>query len=71
VLDRENDVDLVQTLIHKYAHALLHFDVDNNTDWSNREVEAEAVVYVVGRYCGLNTRGSAFYLAAWQDNISR
>ena len=42
--DRENDVDLVRTLIHKYAHALLHFDVDNNTDWSNREVEAEAVI---------------------------
>jgi len=34
-------------------------------------VEAEAVGYiVVGRYLGLNTSGSAFYLAAWQDDGS-
>jgi len=30
-------------------------------------VEAEAVGYIVGRYFGLDTSGSAFYLAAWQD----
>ncbi len=27
--DRENDADLARTLIHEYAHALLHFDVDD------------------------------------------
>jgi len=52
-------------MIHEYAHALLHFDVDDDTERSKREVEAEAVAYVVGRYCGLDTSGSAFYLAAW------
>jgi len=25
VRDRENDADLARTLIHEYAHALLHF----------------------------------------------
>jgi hypothetical protein len=35
---------------------------------SKREVEAEAVAYIVGRYVGLDTNGSAFYLAAWQDD---
>jgi hypothetical protein len=28
------------------------FDVDDDTERSKREVEAEAVAYVVGRYCG-------------------
>jgi len=68
VRDRENEADLARTLIHEYAHALLHFDVDDDTERAKREVEAEAVAYVVGRYCGLDTSGSAFYLATWQDD---
>ncbi|ELY77242.1 hypothetical protein C486_17405 [Natrinema gari JCM 14663] len=68
VRDRENEADLARTLIHEYAHALLHFDVDDDTEQSKREVEAEAVAYVVGRHCGLDTSGSAFYLAAWESD---
>jgi hypothetical protein len=45
----------------------IHVDVDDDTERSKREVEAEAVAYVVGRYCGLDTSGSAFYLAAWES----
>ncbi|WP_254544900.1 ArdC-like ssDNA-binding domain-containing protein [Halomarina pelagica] len=63
---RTNQADLAVTLIHEFAHALLHFDVDDKAERSKREVEAEAVAYIVGRYCGLETSGSAFYLAAWQ-----
>ena len=65
---RPNQADLAVTLIHEYAHALLHFDVDDEDERSKREVEAEAVAYIVGRYCGLDTSGSAFYLAAWQGD---
>jgi hypothetical protein len=65
---RTNQADLAVTLIHEFAHALLHFDVDDEAERSKREVEAEAVAYIVGRYCGLETSGSAFYLAAWQDD---
>lgn len=54
---------LRETLIHVYAHDPLHFAVDDGTERSKREVEAEAVAYAVGRYCGLDTTGSAFYLA--------
>ena len=68
VRDRENDADLARTLVHEYAHALLHFDDVDDTERSKREVEAEAVAYVVGRYCGLDTSGSAFYLAAWESD---
>jgi len=62
------EADLARTLIHEYAHALLHFGVDDDTELSKREVEAEAIAYVVGRYCGLDTSGSAFYLAAWESD---
>ena len=34
VRDRENDDDLARTVMHEYAHALLHFDVDDNTERS-------------------------------------
>ncbi|WP_248898267.1 ImmA/IrrE family metallo-endopeptidase [Haloplanus halobius] len=67
---RENQADLAVTLVHEYAHALLHDDVDDATERAKREVEAEAVGYIVGRYFGLDTSGSAFYLAAWQDDDS-
>jgi len=58
------------TLIHEYAHALLHNGLESASKpkRAKREVEAEAVAYVVGRYLGLDMRGSAFYLAAWQDD---
>jgi len=46
---------------------LLHFGVDNDTELSKQEVEAEAIAYVFGRYCGLDSSGSAFYLAAWES----
>ena len=65
---RSNQADLAVTLIHEYAHALLHFDVDDEPERAKREVEAEAVAYIVGRYFDLDTSGSAFYLAAWQDD---
>ncbi|TKX72418.1 ImmA/IrrE family metallo-endopeptidase [Halorubrum sp. GN11GM_10-3_MGM] len=67
---RENQADLAVTLVHEYAHALLHDDVDDATERAKREVEAEAVGYIVGRCFDLDTSGSAFYLAAWQDDDS-
>jgi len=42
VRGRKNDADLARTLIHEYAHALLHFDVDDDTERSKREVEGRS-----------------------------
>jgi hypothetical protein len=71
IKDRENTAAMAGTLIHEYAHALLHTETDETPnipdERAKREVEAEAVAYIVGRYLGLNMSGSAFYLAAWQD----
>ena len=55
------------TLLHEYAHALLH-DPADTARREAREREAEAVAYVVGRHCGLEMDGSARYLAAWSDD---
>ncbi|WP_226483276.1 DUF955 domain-containing protein [Natrinema amylolyticum] len=68
VRNRENDAALAVTLVHEYAHVRLHGDVDDETERSKRELEAEAVGYIVGRYFGLDTSGSAFYLAAWEGD---
>ena len=68
---RSTEADLAVTLIHEYAHARLHFDVDKPIERTKREVEAEAVAYVVGRYFGLDTSRSAFYLAAWRGEDSK
>ncbi len=70
VRDRANSADLAVTIVHEYAHALLHNDVDDETERSKRELEAEAVGYIVGRYFELDTSGSAFYLAAWEGDDS-
>lgn len=51
-------------LAHELAHALLHTGWDN-PERDSREIEAEAVAYVVGRFFGLDTDGSKFYLAGW------
>jgi len=46
----------------------LHSGVDDEGERSKRELEAEAVGYIVGRYFELDTSGSAFYLAAWHGD---
>jgi hypothetical protein len=68
VRGRTNQADQATTLIHEYAHALLHSKRGDEPERSKREVEAEAVAYVVGRYYELDVSGSAFYLAAWETD---
>jgi hypothetical protein len=66
--DRDNRADLARTLIHEYAHALLHDDIDDEDERSRREVEAESVAYIVAKYYDLDPSNSAFYLAGWDDD---
>jgi hypothetical protein len=56
------------TMLHELAHARLHAGGAEADERSKREIEAEAVAYIVGRYFGLDTANSAFYLAAWADD---
>jgi hypothetical protein len=67
-VDRENRADLASTLIHEFAHAKLHFGCEEEPERASREVEAEAVAYIVSRYFGLDADNAAFYLAAWDGD---
>ena len=47
------------TLVHEYAHELLHRADDRSASRDTRELEAEAVAFVVGGAVGLNTSGAS------------
>ncbi len=68
VEDVENDAQVASVLAHEYAHALLHFDVDDANEQVKREVEAESTAYVVSQHFGLDASNSAFYVAAWDGD---
>ena len=70
VIDRENQADLASTLIHEFAHAMLHFDCEDDPERASREVEAEAVAYIASRHFGLDADNAAFYLAAWEGEAA-
>ena len=52
-----------KTLIHELAHELLHRREDAPNEKALRELEAEAVAYVVGKHFGLEGMTSPNYLA--------
>jgi antirestriction protein ArdC len=47
------------TLVHEYAHELLHRRADRPASRDIRELEAEAVAFVVGSAIGLETAGAS------------
>jgi hypothetical protein len=51
------------TLIHEIAHELMHRNPDAPAERGLRELEAEAVAYVVARQFGLESDGSPNYIA--------
>jgi hypothetical protein len=67
---QDNRAAVASVLIHEFAHAQLHFDVEDDTERDKREVEAEAVAYIVCRHFGLDPDNSAFYLAAWDGEAA-
>ncbi|WP_256301541.1 ImmA/IrrE family metallo-endopeptidase [Haloarchaeobius salinus] len=68
IKDVDNDAQVASVLAHEYAHALLHFDIDDPNERKKREVEAESTAYVVSQYFGLDASNRAFYVAAWNGD---
>ena len=66
VMDGLTLADVASTLIHEYAHALLHGQAATSEPRAAAEVEAESIAYVVGRHFGLDMTNSATYIARWQ-----
>jgi len=49
---RENDGGLTGALVHEYAHTLVHFDVNNDTERSKREIEPKPLSTSLGGTAG-------------------
>lgn len=65
IRDSANNADKAGTIIHEFAHTMLHAGDDDAPEREKKEVEAESIAYVVGRHFGLDMSGSTFYLATW------
>ena len=52
-----------KTLIHEIAHELMHRDENRSAESNLRELEAEAVAFVVSKHFGLNITSSPNYCA--------
>lgn len=62
-----------KTLIHEYAHAILHSNEQEEFARDQKEVEAESVAYITAQYFGVDTSDYSFeYLASWnQEDIEK
>lgn len=59
----------IKTAIHEVAHADMHTDKEENFDRKTKEIEAEAVAFVVCDHFGLDTSTYSFpYIAAWSSD---
>ena len=59
------------TLIHEYAHEVLHKGSENATLARGlKECQAEAVAYIVGNYFGVESPVSSDYLQNWGNNAT-
>jgi len=57
-----------ETLLHEWAHTLLHFD-GIKIPYAVQELEAEAVAYAVGRELGLPMSTSRDYILHWRGTV--
>ena len=62
----------LKTIIHEYAHSILHYEIDNKEYQENRnkyETEAETIAYVISNYLGFDVSDySSTYLYSWSEN---
>ena len=60
------DLQIAKTLIHEYAHSILHKQTDKNQ--SQREIEAESLTFVLCDHFGLDTSEYSFgYIASYAN----
>jgi hypothetical protein len=59
-----------KTFVHEIAHELMH-KVGDGIDRATKELEAEAVAFVVATHFGLDCQGSPNYLALWDADPDR
>lgn len=68
VLNSKADINQkVKTLLHEYAHSILHKDpIEYQQERGRCETEAESIAYIVANYFGFDTSQYSFgYITAW------
>ena len=66
-----SDAQKICVLFHEMAHYYLHFDKDRNELTSaTKELEAEAISYMVSSMIGIQNDESAAYIRNWAGNNS-
>lgn len=69
VLSTNSQAQKTETLIHEWAHGILHGNINDEKDRPNkmvRELEADSVAFIVCHHLGLDTSDYSFgYLAGW------
>lgn len=70
--DRGNKQSILATYFHELAHAQLHFGEDRKEiDQNTKELEAEAVSYIVCASLGIENQRSKYYIGHWQGNAEK
>lgn len=63
------NLQLVKTLAHEYVHSILHNDKTIKKTQSQREIEAESLVFVLCNHFGIDTSDYSFgYIASYAQN---
>lgn len=71
IVKKENDYNnKLLTMIHEWAHELLHKDNTDivSLDRGIKEVQAEGVSYIVNKYLGLNNPFTSDYIQNWSKD---
>lgn len=70
--ERGNSTAMLATYFHELAHAQLHFG-SNRKELSSdtRELEAEAVSYIVCSSLGIDNQKSKYYIGNWHGNSEK
>ena len=63
-----SDAQIVKTVLHEYAHAVLHKGVAKSRE--QKEIEAESVAFLVSDSLGVDTSGYSFdYVSVWSHGM--
>uniref|UniRef100_A0A6H1ZK71 N-terminal domain-containing protein n=1 Tax=viral metagenome TaxID=1070528 RepID=A0A6H1ZK71_9ZZZZ len=70
--ERGNSTAMLATYFHELAHSMLHFgDKRKELSSQTRELEAEAVSYIVCASFGIDNQKSKYYIGNWQGNAEK
>jgi antirestriction protein ArdC len=67
IAPKDNEAAMTSSLLHEIAHYKLNH-IGSDLDRAIKEIEAEAVSYIVSKYLGLDNEKSYYYIRSWNSN---